>query len=242
MAEGVHLLTWDRPEVRNALDATLWDLTRDALRSANADPTAGAIVLTGAGGSFSAGADLADMAEPHAIEGDPEDHGYQGVMRALEDLEVPLLAAVDGPAVGVGMTLLGHCDLVWCSPRARFRAPFVPLGITLEAGSSVLLPARMGAQVAALHLLTGDWLDAQGAAACGLVLEVLPQDRLVDEVLAVARRLAALPKPALRATRRLLAQGRSATALEARRREDAAFAALVGTPENLAAIAAFRGR
>lgn len=234
-ADGVRTVCWDRPDALNAMSLELWDGTRDALRTA-ADAGVRCIVLTGTGRAFTVGQDLAEMADPrHA---DP-DRGFRGVMAALSGLDVPLVAAVNGLAVGFGATLLPWCDVAIAGRSARFKVPFVSLGVTTEAASSVTLPAVMGPQAAARFVLTGDWLSADDACAAGLVSEVVDDDRLLAAAHELAARIAAQPPNALRATTRLLHAGRDAAWAAAIERENAAFSELAGGPENLAAIEAF---
>jgi len=237
-ADGVRTVTWNRPDALNALSLELWDGTRDALRSAAADGIR-CVVLTGSGRAFTVGQDLAEMADPrHA---DPE-RGFRGVMSALVDLDVPLLAAVNGLAVGFGTTLLPWCDMVVAGASARFRVPFVELGVTTEAASSVSLAAVMGLQAASRFVLTGEWLSAEQAAAAGLVGEVVADADLAAAAGDLARHIAAQPPNALRATTRLLHAGRTDAWRAAVERENAAFAELAGGPENLAAIERFFSR
>jgi enoyl-CoA hydratase/carnithine racemase len=232
---GVRLVTWNRPDALNAMSVDLWDGTRDALRSAVDDGVA-CIVLTGNGRAFNVGQDLSEMTDPrHA---DPN-RGFRGLMTAIIDCEVPLIAAVNGLAVGFGTTLLPWCDLVLASTAARFRTPFVGLGVTTEAASSVTLSTVMGRQAAAHFVLTGEWLDAERAHRTGLVWRLAEPDALVDDAMAIATQLASQPPNALRATTRLLRAGRTDAWLEAIERENEAFATLAGGPENMAAIEAF---
>jgi enoyl-CoA hydratase/carnithine racemase len=164
-------------------------------------------------------------------------------MTALTAVEVPMVAAVNGMAVGFGATVLPWCDLVLVSPEARFKVPFVSLGVTTEAGSSASLPDVMGRQAAARFVLTGDWLDAEGAVACGLAGQLVADaDALVDEALALARRLADQPPESLRTTTKLLRAGRNEAWHAAIEAEYVEFARLAGGPENLAAIEAFFSR
>ena len=163
-------------------------------------------------------------------------------MAALAESDVPRIAAVNGLAVGFGTTLLPWCDVVLASDDARFRVPFVGLGVTTEAGSSVTLPSVMGAQAAARFVLTGDWLSVGEAADAGLVSQLVDADQLVPQAMALAARLAAQPPDALRTTTRLLRAGRTDAWLAAIDRENAEFARLAGGPENLAAIEAFFSR
>jgi enoyl-CoA hydratase/carnithine racemase len=237
-ADGVRLVTWDRPDALNAMSLELWDGTAAALRSA-VDDDVRCLVLTGNGRAFTVGQDLAEMTDPrHA---DPA-RGFRGLMSALIDCSVPILAAVNGLAVGFGTTVLPWCDIVLVSEDARFRVPFVPLGVTTEAGSSATLPAVMGAQAAAEFVLTGDWLSAPDAVASGLARRCVPADELLPSALALASRLAAQPADSLRTTVKLLRAHRTSAWLEAIDREYAEFARLAGGPENLAAIEAFFSR
>jgi enoyl-CoA hydratase/carnithine racemase len=233
--DGVRTVTWQRPEALNAMSLELWDGTRDALRSAAADGVR-CIVLTGAGRAFTVGQDLAEMGDPrHA---DPE-RGFRGLVTVLSTLDVPLIAAVNGLAVGFGTTLLPWCDVAIAAASARFRVPFVSLGVTTEAGSSVTLAQAMGLQAAARFVLTGSWLSAEEAQRSGLVHEVVADGELASTAGALATTIAAQPPDALRTTTRLLHAGRAEAWAAAIERENAEFARLAGGPENLAAIERF---
>lgn len=237
---GVRTITWDRPDALNAMSLELWDGTAAALRSAVADDIR-CIVLTGRGRAFTVGQDLAEMTDPRHAD---ETRGFRGLMSALTSCEAVLVAAVNGLAVGFGTTVLPWCDLVLVSDAARFRVPFVPLGVTTEAGSSATLPAVMGSQAAARFVLTGDWLSADEAVASGLALRQVPADELLPAATALARQLAEQPPDSLRTTVKLLRAGAGRTdGWEAAiQREYAEFARLAGGPENLAAIDAFFSR
>jgi enoyl-CoA hydratase/carnithine racemase len=237
-AGGVRVVRWERSDALNAMSLDMWDATRDALDSA-ADDGIRCVVLTGSGRAFNVGQDLAEMADPRQAD---ETRGYRGVMRALQDVPVPLIAAVNGLAVGFGVTVLPWCDFVLVADTARFRVPFVSLGVTTEAASSVTLPEVMGPQAAAHFVLTGDWLSAADAVATGLAWRAVPGESLVDEAVALATRLAAAPPVSLRTTTGLLREERRARWAEAMERENAAFARLAGSEENLAAIEAFFSR
>jgi enoyl-CoA hydratase/carnithine racemase len=234
-ADGVRLVTWNRPDALNAMSVELWDGTRDALRSADADGI-NCVVLTGTGRAFNVGQDLGEMTDPRHAD---ETRGFRGLMSAIADLEIPLLAAVNGLAVGFGVTVLPWCELALASSAARFRTPFVGLGVTTEAGSSVTLPTVMGPQAAAHFVLTGDWLSAEDAVASGLAWKLAAPDELVPHTLSIARQIAAQPPNALRATTKLLRAGRKEAWLAAIDRENGEFAQLAGGQENLAAIEAF---
>jgi enoyl-CoA hydratase/carnithine racemase len=234
-ADGVRLVTWNRPDALNAMSLELWDGTRDALRSAVADGV-NCVVLTGTGRAFNVGQDLGEMMDPRHAD---ENRGFRGLMTAIAQLELPLMAAVNGLAVGFGVTLLPWCEIALVSSDARFRTPFVGLGVTTEAGSSLTLPTVMGRQAAAHLVLTGEWMSAEDAVATGLAWKVTAPDDLLPETLTVARKIAAQPPNALRTTTRLLRAGRTEAWESAIERENEAFAELAGGPENLAAIDAF---
>lgn len=230
---AVRTLTLDRPEARNAFDLSLYSGLADALDAAGSDDAVSVVVLTGAGPVFSAGQDLAEMtalATGTAPEG--AEHGFRSLLAAVERFDKPLLAAVNGPGVGIGFTLLLHCDLVWLADTARLRVPFSEMGVPPEAGSSALLPARMGRQQAALTLLTADWLSPDDAVARGIAVAVVPAADLASTVAAVAARIAAQPLPGLRAICGLVRAAEADAVTAARAREEEAFATLLATFTN----------
>jgi enoyl-CoA hydratase/carnithine racemase len=204
---AVRLLTLDRPEAKNAFNRALYDGVRMALDEAAADDSITVCVITGAGDIFSAGQDIKALA---GLKDNPEEaKGFDPFARALARFDKPLIAAVNGAAVGVGTTLLLHCDLVLVSDAARFKLPFVSLGLIPEAASSLLLPATIGPQAAAYFLLTGDWMDAETAVARGLAWKRYPPERLLEEALGLARGIAKGPLESLRNTKRLLQAARA---------------------------------
>ena len=237
----VRLLTLDREKALNAFDDRLYDAVRDALREAADDPGVAVVVLRGAGRAFSAGQDLGELGRPRP-HSDGAPHGFTPFIEVLESFPKPLVACVNGLGVGIGLTLLLHCDLVLMAEDARLRAPFVSLGVTAEAGSTFLLSATVGWQNAAHLLYTAEWLDAEQAVAIGLAWRAVPGERLLEETLEVAGRMAAMPIESLVATKRLLLDARLDAVRAARAREAPAFAKLVGGPANREAIAAFRER
>jgi enoyl-CoA hydratase/carnithine racemase len=196
------------------------------------------IVLTGEGRAFSAGQDLGEMMAPVDHQ-DGEQHGYRGFIPVLEELDKPLLAAVNGIGLGIGATLLPYCDIVWIDPDARLKVPFMTLGVTTEAASSLLLPQRMGWQAAARFIFTADWLSADEAVACGLAYKVSAPGASVDEAMATARVIGGMPVDSLQTTKRLMVAARLDASRAARQREDAEFVRLVGNQTNAAALADF---
>jgi enoyl-CoA hydratase/carnithine racemase len=239
--DGVRLVTLDRPAALNACNDDLYDAVTDALVDAAARDEVSVVVLTGAGTAFTAGQDLGELASPRRHE-DGRPHGFGPFIATVEQFPKPLVAAVNGISVGIGLTVLPHCDVVLVADSARLRAPFVSLGVTAEAGSTHLLPATIGWQRTAELFYTARWLDAATAVEWGLASRRCADDALVDEALGLARSMAALPLSSLVATKGLLLAGRLEAIRAARAREDRVFAGLVGGPANREAIAAFRER
>jgi enoyl-CoA hydratase/carnithine racemase len=233
--DGVRVITWTRPDALNAMSIEMWHGTRDALDSADADGVR-CIVLTGEGRAFTVGQDLSEFGDPR--HGEP-DGGFRGLMRALAEVPVPLVAAVNGLGVGFGLTVLPWCEIVYVSPEARLKAPFVGLGVVTEAAASVSLPEVMGPQAAARYLLTGEWIDADAAVRHGLALEVVPAEELLDRAVAMARTIAEQPPTAMRATVALMRERRRASWEAAVQREYDQMQRLAGGEENLAAITRF---
>jgi enoyl-CoA hydratase/carnithine racemase len=240
--DGVRVLTLNRPNALNAFNTPLYDACAAAFHEASARDDVACVVLTGRGRAFSAGQDLGEMAgiDPGAASAahDPGP-GFPRFIDTVAAFEKPLLAAVNGLGVGIGFTVLLHCDVVLIARGARLRAPFVPLGVVPEAAGSLLMPAVMGAQPAALALYTGEWISADDAVAYGLAWRVVEPDALLPDTLAVADRIARMPVSALVETKRLVVAGRIDAVRAARAREDKAFARMVGAPANLEAITAF---
>ena len=204
---AVRLLTLDRPDARNAFNKELYDGVRVALEEAAADDSVTVGVITGAGDIFSAGQDLKALAN---LKDSPEEGlAFDPFVRTLAAFDKPLIAAVNGAAVGVGTTMLLHCDLVLAADTARFKLPFVALGLIPEAGSSLLLPAVIGPQAAAHLLLTGDWMEAEEAVARGLAWKRCAPEELLEEALGLARRIAEAPLDAVRNSKRLLQAARA---------------------------------
>ncbi|MCX7621816.1 MAG: enoyl-CoA hydratase-related protein [Acidimicrobiales bacterium] len=239
--DGVRTLAFNRPERLNAFNQALWYATRDALAASAEDQNVSCVVLTGTGRAFSAGQDLGEMADPSVFE-HGEEPGYRALMPVLESFPKPLVAAVNGVGVGIGFTMLLHCDLVLMAESARLRTPFVSLGVTTEASASLLLPAVMGWQRAAHLLFTEPWLSATDAVAAGIALEVVPDDRLLERAQQLAATIAAMPLDSLMTTKRLMLAARADAVRAAREREEAEFERLVGQAANQAALSGFLKR
>ncbi len=200
-AGGVCELRLNRPDKRNAITIAMYDALCDAMVRAEADDSIKVILLSGAGASFTAGNDLADFLRA-PWEGNPR--GPIRFIRLLPKIRKVLMAAVHGATVGIGVTLLLHCDLVVAARNTRLSMPFVKLGLVPEAASSLLLPRLIGHQRAAELLLLGAPIDAAAACAWGLVNQVVEDEVLAQEARTLAHKVAELPAGALRATKRLL--------------------------------------
>jgi enoyl-CoA hydratase/carnithine racemase len=231
---AVRLLTINRPAKRNAFDNALYGAMADAITRASTDPVVHVVVLTGAGDTFCAGQDFSEMSAESGAE-----HGFPRFMQALIDCDRPLIAAVNGVGIGLGLTMLLHTDINYIAEGARLRVPFVTLGVVPEAASSWLLPTVIGFQRAADILFTARWIEAAETVAMGLTLAVVPPARLLDTALAKASEIANNPPQSVQHTKRLLRVWRRQAIAEARQREDGAFQERLGTPENLEAIRAF---
>jgi enoyl-CoA hydratase/carnithine racemase len=236
---GVRLLTLNRPEKKNALTGPMYDALRDALEEADSSEAVGAVVFAGQPGAFTAGNDIADFVA-RARDGAGEAPSLRFI-RQLAGTRTPMVAAVDGVAVGIGTTLTLHCDLVYASPAARFRTPFVELGLVPEAASSYLLPRRVGRLKATEILLLSEMFGADQAEALGLVNAVMPSDMLVEHAVAQAARLAALPRGALQAARTLI-RGDQADVDAALQAEAEAFGRQLRSEEAQRAFRAFLDR
>jgi enoyl-CoA hydratase/carnithine racemase len=236
---GVRTVTLNRPAARNAFNAQQYRDLRSALDDALEDDSVSVLILTGAGDAFTAGQDLGEMAAPPGGGGD---HPFGECMDRIIGFDKPLLAAVNGVGVGLGLTVLLHCDVVYIARGARLRVPFVELGVVPEAASSYLLPLRVGHQAAAEIFFTGDWVGSERAVQLGLAARELPPEELLPELRRLAERIAEHPLGALRHTKRLVQVAQVEAVRAARAREDQAFVERIGTPENLAAIQAFFAR
>ncbi|RMH79218.1 MAG: enoyl-CoA hydratase/isomerase family protein [Actinomyces sp.] len=237
--DRVRILRLDRPQARNAFDIALYDATTDALLAAADDPTVAVVVITGTGDAFSAGNDIGDMARLAAGEIGPGRHGFTGMVETLIDFPKPVICAVNGLGVGIGATILGLCDLAFMARTARLRCPFTRLAVAPEAASSATFPRLLGRQNATWVLLSSEWIDAETAAAMGLVFAVTEPDELMSVTLDHARILASKPISSLVASKRLVVEPYRAEMKAALAREGEAFGHLLGAPANLEAMRAF---
>lgn len=234
--DGVAVLEIARPEKRNALTQPMYAALVEGLEAAAADDAVSAIVITGQPGIFTAGNDLADFATapPAGV-----DIPARGFMTALIRADKPVVAAVTGPAVGIGVTLLLHCDLVFLAAGATLSMPFVSLGLVPEFASSLLLAQRIGHVRAAAALLLGDPITADEAVRLGLANAVLPGEKLLAHACAQAARFNTLPPEGVRASKRLMKRAQARLVEETVAEEFRVFYARLGGPEAREAVAAF---
>jgi enoyl-CoA hydratase/carnithine racemase len=232
---AVQILRLNRPEKKNALTAAVYAALAEALSSANANDEVAVTVIFGQPGAFCAGNDIADFLA--ASQGGAIRHGFE-FLKALVECDKPLIAAADGPAIGIGTTLMFHCDMVFVSPRAVMQTPFVDLGLVPEAGSSLLGPRVLGHARAFELLVMGAPWSAEQAKQAGLVNAVVPPEELESTTLEAAGALAKKPREAVRLARRLL-RGDPAALKSRMEEEGALFLERIKSDEAAAAFAAF---
>lgn len=238
-AEAVRTLTFNRPAKKNAFTHAMYEAATEALLQAGLDPAVRAVLLTGAGGTFTAGNDIGDFLErPPAGEGS----AVFRFLRALVNYDKPVVAAVDGAAVGIGTTMLLHCDYVVASERARFVMPFINLGVCPEGASSLLVPRNAGFALASELLMFGDPFDAATAQRAGFVSRVVPDAQLQEVATERARALASKPAEALRVTKRLLREPLRAEINATLQREGVEFLKRLSSDEAREALMAFMSR
>lgn len=227
--DSVVVATLNRPAKRNAFTVELYGALTRALRDADGDQAVGAVVLTGSPPAFCAGTDLGELellAAGTPPPGTPD--AFPGLLAALAEIEVPLVAAVNGAGVGLGLTMLAFCDFVFIAEHARLKVPFAEMGVPPEAASSYLLPIIMGWQRAARVLLAGEWLSAAEAVAAGIATGVCDDASLLHTASDAAARVAAHGQAARR-IKRLMRAAVAEPIAAARIREDAAYAELFGS-------------
>jgi enoyl-CoA hydratase/carnithine racemase len=238
---GVATIEIARPEKKNAITGAMYKAMADALDAAREDPAVRAVLITGQPGIFTSGNDIEDfMQRPPGAGSDGSDSPAFQFMRALIGCEKPVIAAVTGAAIGIGTTMLLHCDLVYVSDEARLAMPFVSLGLVPEFASSVIVPRLMGHVKAAEKLLLGDPFTGAEAVECGIANAVLPQAEVANHARRVAQRFNALPPGAVRETKKLIRRGEQAELLlQTIPIEGAVFAERLHSPEAREAFTAF---
>ncbi len=234
---GVATIEIARPEKKNALTRAMYLQLAAAFDAAREDSAVRAVLLTGQPGIFTSGNDIDDFLQ--ARPADPSEVPSITFMKALLGCDKPVIAAVTGAAIGIGTTMLLHCDFVYVSDEARLAMPFVSLGLVPEFASSLVVPQLMGNARAAEKLLLGDPFTGADAVECGIANAVLPASEVVKHARRIAERFNTLPPGAVRETKRLLRRARSAAVLETIGAESQTFGARLQSPEAKEAFSAF---
>ncbi|HML29685.1 MAG TPA: crotonase/enoyl-CoA hydratase family protein [Hyphomicrobium sp.] len=234
---AVQVLRLSRPAKKNALTGAMYGALADAIEAGDADETIAAHLITGSNGVFTAGNDISDFLATARGTGDLDKNAVRFI-RLLPTIKKPIIAAVDGNAIGIGTTMLFHCDLVYAAPDATFATPFLDLGVVPEAASSLLMPQRMGYARAFAMLVLGDPVSADDAVAAGFVNAIVPAGDLETAALQAAKRLAGKPPQALAIARRLM-RGDPVSILSRMDEEVAAFRERLRSPEAIEAFTAF---
>ena len=237
---GVATIEIARPEKKNALTAEMYTAMAHALADAQADGQVRAVLLTGQPGIFTSGNDIEDfMSRPPGQGSDSAEAPVFRFMKALVDCHKPVVAAVTGAAIGVGTTLLLHCDFVFVSDEARLAMPFVGLGLVPEYASSLLVPQLMGPRRAAEKLLLGDPFTGEQAVECGIANAVLPAGEVMAHARRVAERFNQLPPGAVRDAKRLMRAPQRELVLQTIKTEGEIFGQRLRSPEAREAFQAF---
>ena len=237
---GVATLEIARPEKKNALTVAMYQAMADALNAAQADPAVRAVLITGQPGIFTSGNDIEDfMSRPPGQGSNAADSPVFRFMRALVGIDKPVVAAVTGAAIGIGTTMLLHCDLVYVSDEARLAMPFVSLGLVPEFASSLVVPRLLGNVKAAEKLLLGDPFSPDDAVEARIANAVLPAGEVVNHARRIAERFNSLPPGAVRETKKLLRRTSTDEVLKTIAIEGELFSARLRSPEAMEAFQAF---
>ena len=235
VVDGVATIEIARPEKKNAITRAMYTQLAPAFDAAREDAAVRAVLLTGQPGIFTSGNDIEDFVQRPSDEAPPS----ITFMKALIACDKPVVAAVTGAAIGIGTTMLLHCDFVYVSDEARLAMPFVSLGLVPEFASSLIVPRLMGNARAAEKLLLGDPFTGADAVECGIANAVLPASEVVKHARRVAERFNALPPGAVRETKRLMRRGAAAAILDTIDVERDIFGARLQSPEAKEAFSAF---
>jgi enoyl-CoA hydratase/carnithine racemase len=240
--DGVQLIRFTRADKKNAFTGPMYQAMSEALDASETNDAIEVHVFIGSGGVFSAGNDINDFLRRAAATASGDGKGIPApsleFIKRLPKVGKPMIAAVDGLAIGIGTTMLLHCDLVYASPTASLRTPFLDLGLIQEAGSTLTAPARMGYPRAFELICLGEPFSAERALQAGLVNAIVPADELEETALKAARRLAAKPRQALMTSRRLL-RANHAQISAMIEQEAKAYQSLMSSPEAREAFTAF---
>ena len=232
---GVATIEIARPEKKNAITGAMYRQMADALVAAKADPAVRAVLITGQPGIFTSGNDIEDFMQRPAGTESPA----IVFMKALMGCDKPVIAAVTGAAIGIGTTMLFHCDFVYVSDEARLAMPFTSLGLVPEFASSLIVPQLMGNVRAAEKILLGDPFTGADAVDCGIANAVLPAGEVVNHARRIAERFNALPPGAVRDSKTLMRRSRTQATMEAIAAESEVFGARLRSPEAQEAFSAF---
>lgn len=236
LSDGIFTIRFNRPEKKNALNLAMYRALSDGLRQADSNDAVRVVLITGTEGCFTSGNDLADFM---TVPPTGADSPVMAFLQAISTFRKPIVAAVTGSAVGIGVTMLLHCDLVYAATGAVFQLPFVNLGLCPEAGSSLLVPRLVGHQRAAELLLLGEPFAAEQARNAGLVNAVCPDGELLAMARQKALQLAAQPAAAVRLTKELLKRDYATVLQKTIADEGAHFMARLKSPEAAEALQAF---
>ena len=240
VVNGVASIEIARPEKKNALTVAMYQAMSDALVAAKADPAVRAVLIAGQPGIFTSGNDIEDfMSRPPGQGSDSANSPVFLFMRALLDCDKPVVAAVTGAAIGIGTTLLLHCDFVYVSDEARLAMPFVSLGLVPEFASSLVVPQLMGHRRAAEKLLLGEPFTPEQAVECGIANAVIPAGEVVNHARRVAERFNQLPPGAVREAKQLMHATQRELTLQVIRTEGELFGKRLRSPEAMEAFQAF---
>jgi len=235
--ESVLKIGFNRPDKKNALNGAMYFAVRDALIAGGDDPNVRAVIIYGAGGDFTAGNDLKEFLE--FASSNQETFPAKEFLDVLIPYSKPVIAAVDGLAVGIGATMTIHCDLVYASEETRFQMPFVNLGLNPEAGSSFALPQLIGYQNAAEIILMGGMVTAKRAYDMGFVNLVVKQSELMDMAMEAALRIAELPPTPIRLAKSMMKKHFTDKIMETNDKEFRSFVGRLSSPEAGEAVQAF---
>jgi len=236
LANGILSLSWNRPQKKNALTQEMYGLAADAFNAARDDRRVRVVLLSGGQDCFTAGNDLKDF------QNNPRSDEESNVVRFLRQISTfnkPLVAAVNGPAVGVGTTMLLHCDMVVAASSAVFSLPFARLGLCPEGASSYLLPRIAGPRRAAELLMLGENFDAECALEWGIVNRVEEADQFLAAANVIAKQLASMPPASMRTTKQLLKASQAGEIAQTLTAELEHFGAMLESPEAAEAMQAF---
>ena len=235
---GVLSITLARPHKKNALTAAMYNAMIVGLDEAEADEAIAAVLMKGSGGVFTAGNDIGDFLA--AAQGGAHDMAAFRFIRRIALFGKPIIAAIEGPAIGIGSSMCPHCDFLYAAPGAQFAMPFVKLGILPEGASSLFVPRKFGARAGEM-LLLGEAFSAEAAAAIGFITAVVPAERLYAHAQEKGEALAGLPRKSMLAARALM-RGDRADVLARIDEEGRQIQAMLASPEAIAAFKAFMAR